>query len=481
MRPLEAVLIVADLLAFVALVLPSLDRLSRPRAAAPPFALAAMAAQVLVEGPRWHMLPAYALTGLLLLAWLLRRVIAARRPAGTSRARKAGRAVGVVLGVLGLAVSATVPVLFPVFRFPRPSGPYGIGTVTYHWVDADRPETFTDDPDDRRELMVQVWYPARPDPSAPRAPYLEDPGILAPLARLLKLPALAFSHLRYVKTNAVPSAPVAGGEPRYPVLLFSHGRGGYRQHNTWQVEELVSHGYVVAAIDHTYAAAGVAFPDGRVAAFDPRLGVPAPGADWVIPYLARDAVFTLDQLAIVNRADPKGILTGRLDLARAGIFGVSMGGAVSAQACHLDTRFRACLAMDVHMPADVVRGGLRQPAMWLSRDVETMRREGWPQAIIDHTRTTMRATFEKTRADAYLVLIPGTYHADYSDAGLLSPLTSLIGVTGPVGAARARGIIGAYATAFFDQHLKGQREELLEGPSARFPEVLFESRRQEVR
>jgi hypothetical protein len=27
------------------------------------------------------------------------------------------------------------------------------------------------------------------------------------------------------------------------------GRGGYRQHNTLQVEELVSHGYIVAAID----------------------------------------------------------------------------------------------------------------------------------------------------------------------------------------------------------------------------------------
>ena len=33
--------------------------------------------------------------------------------------------------------------------------------------------------------------------------------------------------------------------------------------NTFQVEELVSYGYIVAAIDQPYAAAEVVFPDGR--------------------------------------------------------------------------------------------------------------------------------------------------------------------------------------------------------------------------
>jgi hypothetical protein len=33
--------------------------------------------------------------------------------------------------------------------------------------------------------------------------------------------------------------------------------------NTFQVEELVSHGYIIVAIDQPYAAASVVFPDGR--------------------------------------------------------------------------------------------------------------------------------------------------------------------------------------------------------------------------
>ena len=78
------------------------------------------------------------------------------------------------LGVLVLAVSIALSMLLPVFLFPHPSGPFGIGTLTYDWVDLDRPEIFSSDPKARHELMVQTWYPAREDASSPRAPYLAD-------------------------------------------------------------------------------------------------------------------------------------------------------------------------------------------------------------------------------------------------------------------------------------------------------------------
>jgi predicted dienelactone hydrolase len=182
----------------------------------------------------------------------------------------AGLAIG--LGALALVISAALPIVSPVFRFPRPSGPYAIGTLTYHWVDAARPEVFTADPNDHRELMVQVWYPAQADPSAPRAPYVQDAGALAPgLARenaerlgfTVPVPSFTFTHLKYITTNAIPSAPLARDESSYPVLIFMEGLNGLRQMNTFQVEELVSHGYIVAAIDQPYAAAEVVFPNGR--------------------------------------------------------------------------------------------------------------------------------------------------------------------------------------------------------------------------
>src|SRR5260221_2902084 len=44
--------------------------------------------------------------------------------------------------------------------FPAPTGPYKIGTVIRQWVDKSRDEDFTEAPDDKRQLLVQFWYPA---------------------------------------------------------------------------------------------------------------------------------------------------------------------------------------------------------------------------------------------------------------------------------------------------------------------------------
>ena len=471
MRPIEALLLLANLSTFATLAVPRLRRLLWARYLAI-FALLIVGAQTVVEGPRWQMFPAYALSGLFALAFL--PPVAKRHEA--IRFHRLAAGLSTAFAVLALAISAALPMAFPVFQFPRPHGPYGIGTLTYHWVDAGRPEIFTADPNDHRELMVQIWYPAKGGHDLKRAPYVHDGATLAPLARLLHLPGFVLGHLKYVMTNAIPSAPVADGAASYPVLMSLHGRGGYRQENTFQIEELVSNGYIVADIDQPYAAATVAFPDGRLAAFDTRM-IDRRFEDGMIPYLSRDVTFALDQLASLNNTDENGILTGRLDLLRVGILGVSLGGEVSAEACLRDPRLRACLSMDVWMPPDVVQAGLRQPTMWISRDAGTMRLEGWSEAVTDETLGTMRRVFEELPGDGYLVRVRGMFHADFSDAPLLSPLTSWLGITGPIDPARALRIVSAYSLAFFDRHLKDRPAALLDGPAERFPEVLFETRR----
>jgi hypothetical protein len=155
MRPLETLLSLANLLAFLVSAVPLPRAVPWMRHLAP-IALAIALAQVLVEGPRWQMVPAYALAGLFFLIWLLQTIAPVGGPAEKGRTNRLAVGLAVGLGVLGLAVSVALPMVLPVFRFPHPSGPYEIGTLTYHWVDADRPEVFTADPGDRRELMVQI-------------------------------------------------------------------------------------------------------------------------------------------------------------------------------------------------------------------------------------------------------------------------------------------------------------------------------------
>jgi predicted dienelactone hydrolase len=504
MRPLETLLSLANLLAFLVLALLRLRAVPWVRHLAP-IALAIAVAQVLVEGPRWQMVPAYALAGLFFLIWLLQNIAPAGEPAGHGRTNRFAVGLAVGLGVLELAISIVLPIMLPVFRFPHPSGPYGIGTLTYHWVDADRPEVFTADPGDRRELMVQIWYPAEEDPSSPRAPYIQDAdAVTSAFARQFDVPGFLLGNLKHVNTNAIPSAPVAApmadDEPGYPVLIYLEGLGAFRQMNTFLVEELVSHGYVVVAIDQPYTATDVVFPDGRQAeglpfertkplarqSFLPAKRAPTLNGrtfqEGIVPYLAQDVSFALDRLAVLNQADPNGILTGQLDLQRAGIFGPSLGGLVGGEACRLEPRLRACLFLDAPMPTHVVRSGLQQPAMWITRNAEAMRLErrkvgGWPEAEIHAELSSNWAVFESLPGDGYFVQVPGMFHSNYTDLPSWSPLWRLLGVAGPIDVQRANSIINAYSLAFFDRHLKSQPATRFDGLRKQYPEVHFETRR----
>jgi hypothetical protein len=119
-----------------------------------------------------------------------------------------------VVGALGLGIAIAIPIILPVFRFAVPGGPFAVGTVTYYWVDATRAEILGIDPNGRRELMVQIWYPVGADSAAPHARYLPDAdALITALAKPRHLSEFLFAHLKYVTTHAVPSAAVATAHP----------------------------------------------------------------------------------------------------------------------------------------------------------------------------------------------------------------------------------------------------------------------------
>lgn len=482
MRPLEAVVVAVNITVFVLLVGAAGGR---PRLA--PIGLLPLptaATQALLEGFRWQLLPACLLGGVLTAVWLHRHRTPGTNPASGRPGRVVRRLLGGLvagLGLLGVVASAVLPAVLPVFRLPRPDGPYPVGTVTYHWTDGDRPEPSTADSSDRRELVVQVWYPAERRPSGPPAPYIEDAGAVTPaLGHLRDLPEDTFGYLRYVSTHAVRDAPIAGTRLRYPVLVMLPDRGGYRQAYTFQVEELASYGYVVAVVDQPGVAAVLVRGDGRRVPYDDRLNQPE-FKDAAIGNLARDVPFTLDRLTQLDAADPDGRFTGRLDLGRAGLLGHSLGATVGAEACRIEARIRACLLEDGYMPTSVVASGLRQPTMWLGRDAETMRLErqrsgGWSEADIQRHQSSVRAVFDRLPTVGYLVQVSGLFHVDMTDAPRLSLFASQLGIGGPLGTRRAQRIVNSYALAFFDRHLAGRPSLLLGGPVAWFPEVHLEVR-----
>lgn len=183
--------------------------------------------------------------------------------------------------------------------------------------------------------MVQLWYPARQSPAGtPRAQYLgrtqdEARTVSAALARGVGLPGFLVDGVPHARSRSVFDAPVAGGGGRFPVVLFSPGSGGVRTQNTAWAEELASHGYLVAALDHPYDSAAVVLADGRTVTTETSSSGDADqdeqlAAGWTA-VRAADLGFVLTQLDGLDRAGSDDPLTGRLDTGRAAVTGHSMG------------------------------------------------------------------------------------------------------------------------------------------------------------
>ena len=87
---------------------------------------------------------------------------------------------------------------------PRPTGPSAVGRAILYWKDPSRQEVLSDDPGDKRELMVDLWYPAQPQAGSPSAPYVAEAEAILKAQADSTLP-----FVRSVRTNAVRDAPFA--------------------------------------------------------------------------------------------------------------------------------------------------------------------------------------------------------------------------------------------------------------------------------
>lgn len=411
------------------------------------------------EGYRWQMVPAYGFTAVFLilsLRWITGSVTAPRLGWLTA-----------LLGLLGWLIAVALPVALPVPRLPDPTGPYAIGTFTTFLVDENRLESYTEEPDDNRELVVQVWYPAASRAGEP-AQYIEDLAVAGPvIAAQFGLPAFLLNHVNLTELDVWQNAPVASNEVPFPVVIFSHGLSGIRMQNTTMVRELVSHGYIVAAVDHTYANALSILPDGRVFVYDPARIFPSGRSNPeegnpLVRVWANDIAFLLDEMAMWNQADGH-LLNGRFNLDQVGIFGHSTGGGATLQFCLQDARCQAGVGLDSWLlPVDdtILSQGPGQPFMFI----------GTPDWLGPENKARGEDIFNNLSQDGYSLALANTAHYDFTDLALLSPLTPQLGLSGTIDSSYSLGIQNEYLLAFFNQYLKGEPAPLLAATSP-YPEL----------
>ncbi|MDX1416146.1 MAG: hypothetical protein R3293_18255, partial [Candidatus Promineifilaceae bacterium] len=132
MRPLELLLLLLLLLVLVWPLLPW----RRPRWVdfLPVTAVLLLIIQILIEGYRWQMLPAYVLV---LIVFLLTLPLLFR-PARREPVRSGWTIAGSFFGLLVWLMVIALPLLMPVPKLPEVSGAYKIGTRTFHLVDESR-------------------------------------------------------------------------------------------------------------------------------------------------------------------------------------------------------------------------------------------------------------------------------------------------------------------------------------------------------
>jgi predicted dienelactone hydrolase len=365
-----------------------------------------------------------------------------------------------------------------VFSLPTPPGSNEIGSVSYHWKDTTRAETYSSDPNDKRELMVQIWYPAQLTAASKMVPLIDNFNVALPaLAKVLHIPSFVLDHLRLTTTHTYGDTPIRKDRQPYPIVISSHGSQSYRNASFNQMEALASSGYVAIAIDHPYTSAVTAFPDGRVILNNPKLR-PTPGRNqpgdqekrekWQEPIVS-DQRFVMDQLQRLNEGKLDSRFVGKLDLQRIGLTGISLGGGAVTWTCHLDPRCKAGLAQDgwyEAIPKNLISSSLKQPFMFMQSDTKLWR--GDNLARLDRL-------YRSVSAAAFHLKLAGVMHNDFGDYPLLSPVSAILPERGTLKGDRTLHVINTYMLAFFDKYLKNQPSQLLNGTSPNYPEVYFES------
>jgi predicted dienelactone hydrolase len=426
-----------------------------------------------IEGYRWQMVPAYVVIGVMAaVGWRLFR----RPDPGLQIGRSAPSRAG-LLALIPVALMVLPPALVPIPVLPDPTGPYQIGTVSMHLVDENRKEVYGPDPGGPRELMIQIWYPADPDPDAGPAAWNEDLEQIGPAnAERLGFPSFVLDHLELAETHSFPDAPLANLIDEYPVVVYSHGWTGFRTVNIDQAEALASHGYVVVSIDHTFASIMTVFPDGRAAEVDQtalpdeeEVGAEAYGraAQELVEVFVADLSFVMDSLETLNDRDER--FQGRLDLDRIGLFGHSTGGGAVVATCHADNRCVAGAGLDPWVepvPLNVIADGLTQPFLYV-------RSEEWTDR--DNDRLVV-GLYGRGGDGQYLVSIDGAEHWDFVVIPLLTPLASQLGLKGPINSGRVMGINGDLLVSFFDAHLKDGMDADVQRAVSQYREVVLEAR-----
>jgi len=245
---------------------------------------------------------------------------------------------------------------------------------------------------DGRPLPVELWYPATDEHAgqdvaeATRDSYDLIPGFPPGWQEAVR-----------------DASPRRG---RHPLIAFSHGYGGHRRQSTFLCTHLASHGYVVAAPDHT----GNTVLDVVQAVMVIASGGKLPHPDTVlrefIGLRPADVSFVIDHVVGLD---------GLVDPERIGMAGHSFGGWTTLATTARDRRIRAALPLAPAggaspLPVNLLRESL--DFRW-GREVPTLYVVGDRDSLLP--LPGMHELFGRTQGSKRMVVLKNADHMHFCD------------------------------------------------------------------
>jgi dienelactone hydrolase len=328
-----------------------------------------------------------------------------------------------------LVVIALIPALvFPEHAVIETTGKYKVATALYTYTDPNRVENYSDT-GEARKVNVEFWYPADFDATALHT---------------------------------------------YPLVVFSHGSFGIRSSNESLYNELASHGYVVASIDHTYHSMFNTDVDGNKTWID--LGyvqqVSAQDAHtrkqqafeffqkWM-EIRTGDINFVIDTILEQTENNAADNIYRLIDTTKIGVMGHSLGGSAALGIGKMRNDISAVIALESPFLDDIE--GVENdnfvfsnkvypvPVLNVYSDASWSHLSEWAQYAENFK------LLSDTEVTAFNVYIRGAGHLTLTDLALTSPVLTRVlnGQKSTADAEYSLKIINKVCLEFFDSYLKG--------------------------
>lgn len=370
-------------------------------------------------------------------------------------------------------------------ELPFPSGRFGIGQISYSFSSSGA--LARNAANDQFKLLI--WYPAT-----------VDPNTSVPVDNVWQY---SKSAGKFVESHTVVNAGMAYGDEKYPLLLFIPASGNGGAAYLSQIENLVSHGYVVACLQGAEASNEIPFEDARLMDYeaDMRRAFFFPGPKTAKAISARAGAFEQSREAaeceklrfslyqmifLATDRSQHAPFVGRIDLDHIGAFGHASGGNAVANLCASAVHISACLDEDgwtangllaQEQPSELPH----HPFLWISLPFKAPRQDALAYAHMSSAEFRHSVRLAAAASDRDLRSFAGPAYKvsllardlmddNFTDGPLVWSMKQ--GRIEDKEAPAALAIINIYSRQFFDKYLKNESAPLLDSAGASaFPAI----------